>query len=164
MDELEALRRENAEQHRQLARLVGQTSQLIEQLARLNERVAELLAVEQRKAAATPALPPSAPPIVEGAERHAFDERPKAPEKSQAGPSAKKKAKPTGRKPLPAHLEAEEHELRPAACARCGGEALDVADVLVEEKLHVVKDHRRRRVVRVRGRPLVVFGAPIFPN
>src|SRR5690606_33058453 len=36
----------------------------------------------------------------------------------------------------PRHLEAEEHELRPSACAHCGKTALDVVDELVEEKLH----------------------------
>jgi transposase len=145
VDELEALRRENAA-------LRDQVTQLIEQLARLNERVAELLAIAQRKqrktraAAAPPA--PEPPPVLEGEERRAFEERPKAPEKPAVEHTAKKKAKPTGRKPLPKHLEAEEHELRPDSCAACGGHALDVADVLDEEKLHVVKEHQRRRVVR----------------
>jgi len=145
VDELEALRRENAA-------LRDQVTQLIEQLARLNERVAELLAVAQRKQrkVSTPAaaLPPATPPRIEGDERRAFDERPKAPEKSPTEHTAGKKAKPTGRKPLPKHLEAEEHELRPKSCAACGGVTLDVADELIEEKLHVVKEHQRRRVVR----------------
>lgn len=144
MDELEALRRENAEQRKQIA-------QLIEQLARLNERVAELLAIaqrKQRKPVAAVSAAPAAPPVVEGEERRAFEERPRAPEKNPAEPAAKKKAKPTGRKSLPAHLEAEEHELRPESCAACGGAALDLADELIEEKLHVVKEHQRRRVVR----------------
>jgi hypothetical protein len=144
VDELEALRRENAEQRKQIA-------QLITELARLNERVAELLAVaqrKQRKARATVAAPPPAPPVVQGEERRAFDERPKAPEKPEPEQAPKKKAKPTGRKPLPGHLEAEEHTLRPDACGACGGAALDVADELIEEKLHVVKEHQRRRVVR----------------
>lgn len=152
MDELEALRQENAHQRRQLAQLLGQNAQLVEQLARLNERVAELLAVAQRKQrkarAASDSPPPSAPPVVEGEQRRAFDERPKAPEKPEVERTEKPKAKPTGRKPLPKHLEAEEHELRPDSCAACGGHALDVADVLDEEKLHVVKEHQRRRVVR----------------
>jgi transposase len=145
VDELEALRQENAAQRQQI-------TQLIEQLARLNERVAELLAVAQRKQRKTPApvLTPSPllPPVVEGEQQRAFEERPKAPDKPTAERTAKKKAKPTGRKPLPGHLEAEEHELRPESCGACGGQALDVADELVEEKLHVVKEHQRRRVVR----------------
>ncbi len=151
MDELEALRQENAALRERSESDRAQIAQLIEQLARLNERVAELLAVAQRKqrkpsAAVVPA--PPAPPVVEGEERRAFEERPRAPEKPPTEPAAKKKAKPTGRKPLPNHLEAEEHELRPESCASCGGAALDVADELVEEKLHVVKEHQRRRVVR----------------
>ena len=61
---------------------------------------------------------------------------------------AKAKAKPTGRKSIPSHFEAEEHELRSRACAGCGETGLDVVDELIEEKLHVVKEHKRRRVVR----------------
>lgn len=152
MDELEALRKENAALRGQLTQLVELNAQLVEQLARLNERVAELLAIAQRKQRKAGALvappPPAPPPVVEDEQRRAFEERPKAPERPQNERSAKKKAKPTGRKPLPKHLEAEEHELRPDACASCGGRALDVADELVEEKLHVVKEHQRRRVVR----------------
>jgi len=49
VDELEALRKENAELRRQLTQIAEQNAQLIEQLARLNDRVAELLAVAQRK-------------------------------------------------------------------------------------------------------------------
>jgi transposase len=144
VDELEALRRENAA-------LRDQVTQLITELARLNERVAELLAIAQRKqrrpAVAAAAMLVAAP-VVEGEERRAFEERPTAPEKPPAELAAKKKAKPTGRKPLPSHLEAEAHELRPESCGACGGAALDLADELVEEKLHVVKEHQRRRVVR----------------
>jgi len=152
VDELDALRRENAALREQVARVVQQNAQLSEQVARLNERVTELLAVAQRKqckarAAVAPAAPPP-PPVVDGETQRAFEDRPRAPEKLPAEPAEKKKAKPTGRKPLPSHLEAEEHELRPDACAACGGHALDVADELVEEKLHVVKEHQRRRVVR----------------
>ena len=144
MDDLDALRRENAA-------LRDQVTQLITQLARLNERVAELLAIAQRKQRkSTTALvsTPPPPPVLQGDELHAFEDRPKAPDKPAAEPTAKKKAKPTGRKPLPTHLEAEEHELRPESCSSCGGVGLDLADELVEEKLDVIKEHQRRRVVR----------------
>lgn len=143
MDELTALRRENAE-------LRAQVTQLIAELARLNERVAELLAVAQRKQRKPPApaaASPPTPPVVEGEARRVFEDRPKAPEKPEKERPPKGKARPTGRKPVPGHLEAEEHELRPATCAECGGAALDIVDKLVEEKLHVVKEHQRRRVV-----------------
>ena len=145
MDELEALRKENAE-------LRARVTQLVAELAKLNERVAELLVIAQRKQrknqapAAAPQPPP--PPTLDEEALRAFEKRPKAPEKPTREPSVKKKTKPTGRKPLPRHLEAEEHELRPSACAHCGKTALDVVDELVEEKLHVVREHQRRRVVR----------------
>jgi len=142
VDDLDALRKENAE-------LRAQVTRLVTELARLNERVAELLAVAQRKQRKASAEKlPAVPPAVEGDTRLAFEERPKAPEKPAEQRPPKKKAKPTGRKPLPSHLEAEEHELRPEACAACGRAALDLVDELVEEKLHVVKEHQRRRVVR----------------
>ncbi len=54
---------------------------------------------------------------------------------------------PTGRKALPKHLPADGHRLEPDACAHCGSAALDAADVIEEEKLDVVKEHQRRRVV-----------------
>jgi transposase len=144
VDDLDALRKENAE-------LRTQVTQLVAELARLNERVFELLAVaqrKQRKASAVVASPPAVAPAVEGEARRAFEERPKAPKKPAVEHPPKKKAKPTGRKPIPSHLETEEHELRPDACSQCGGAALDVVDKLIEEKLHVVKEHQRRRVVR----------------
>ena len=141
MDEPEALRRENGE-------LRAQIAQLFAQVARLADRVTELLAVAQRKHRKPPVeKPPALPPTVEGEARRAFEERPTAPEKLSDEPSPTTKAKPTGRKPIPSHLEAEEHELRPSACADCGDTALDVVDELLEEKLHVVKEHQRRRVV-----------------
>lgn len=144
MDELAALRRENAE-------LRSQLGKLIDEIARLNDRVSELLAVAQRKqrkqaTAAAPAAPATAP-AVEGDAKRAFEGRPKPPEPPARERPAKEKQRPTGRKPVPSHLEAEEHELRPDACGGCGGAALDVVDRLVEEKLHVVKEHQRRRIV-----------------
>lgn len=151
MNELEDLRRENWNLREQIRVLTGQGTRLLTQLAAMNERVAELLAAAQRKQRRPPVAagkPPVAPPSVDEEAKRAFEERPKAPEKPAAEPPPKKKAKPTGRKPLPSHLEAEKHELRPDSCAGCGHTALDVVDELVEEKLHVVKEHQRRRVVR----------------
>jgi transposase len=140
--EVEMLRSENAAQRRQIA-------ELIDQIAKLNERVGELLAVAQRKPRKPPAeRPPVPPPVVASEAQRAFDARPKAPEKPAEPERAKSPAKPTGRKPVPAHLEAEVHELRAEACAHCGSAALDAADEVVEEKLHVVKEHQRCRVVR----------------
>ena len=136
MNELEELRRENAELRGQTLALNAQIAELITEFARLNERVSELLAVAQRKHRKLPTeKPPVAPPTVEGEARRAFEQRPTAPEKLSKEQQPKTKAKPTGRKPIPIHLEAEEHELRPSACADCGETALDMVDELIEEKL-----------------------------
>ncbi len=149
MSELDALRTENAELRKTVQTLTARIAQLVAELARLNERVSELLAVAQRKQRKPPVdKPPAPPPVVEGEARRAFEQRPKAPDKPTEDPAPKDKTQPTGRKPIPGHLEAEEHELRPDACADCGATALDVVDELVEDKLHVVKEHQRRRVVR----------------
>lgn len=139
--DVEALRAENAA-------LRAQLSGLVEQVARLNERVAELLAVAQRKQR-KPAPPPAvvAPAALDGAVKVAFDERPAPPPLPEKPAKKPRQGKPSGRKPLPTHLPVEDHALRPAQCARCGGTQLDVVDELVEEKLHVVKEHQRRRVV-----------------
>ena len=142
MVDLDALLKENAEQ-RALIR------QLTEQLAKLNDRVGELLAAAQRRhRKPAPEKLPAPAPILHGDVKERFDGRPAAPAKPESAAKPKSIAKPTGRKPVPAHLEVEEHRVRPAACAHCGSGALDVADEIVEEKLHVVKEHQRRRVVR----------------
>jgi hypothetical protein len=140
--DVEALQRENVE-------LRGQVSQLVEQLAKLNERVAELLAIAQRKHRKPPVeRPPAAPPSVEGDAQRAFEDRPQAPAKPDEEPKPKSLAKPTGRNKVPSHLEAEEHAFRPDACSHCGSASLDAAEELLEVKLHVVKEHQRRREVR----------------
>ena len=144
-----ALERENAALREQVASLTGTIASLTEQLAKMNERVGELLAIAQRKQRkVTEPKAPAPPPAVSADEERAFRERPQAPAKPAAVKPEKTKARPTGRKPIPTHLEAENHELRPHACADCGGLKLDVVDEIVEEKLHVVKEHQRRRVVR----------------
>lgn len=150
------LRRENAEQRRanavqraQLDQLIAANAALTTQIARLNERVAELLAIAQRRQRpAAVAGPPAPPPHLDAATALAFADRPAPPTLPDKVKPAAKPRRPSGRKPLPAHLEVEAHALRPDTCAHCGGAALDVAEVLTEEKLHVVKEHQRRRVVR----------------
>ncbi|MCA9647599.1 MAG: hypothetical protein KC492_43215 [Myxococcales bacterium] len=142
MLDFEALLKENAAQSEQIARLV-------EQIASLNDRIRELLAVAQRKRRkpAEPKAPPP-PPVVDAEAKAAFEARPKPPVLPPKERGKKKGRRPTGRKPMPEHLEAEEHQLRPDCCEHCGSSDLDVADEVVEEKLHVVKEHQRRRVVK----------------
>jgi len=149
MGDLETLQKEYAAQREENAALRKQVAQLIAEVARLTDRVVELVAVAQRKhRKPAPDKPPVPPPTVDASARRAFDERPAAPARPVAVPTPKAPTKPAGRNPVPAHLAAEEHELRPDACADCGATAgLDVVDRLVEEKLHVVKEHQRRRVV-----------------
>jgi hypothetical protein len=161
--ELMSLRRENAELRAQLAVLAAQLAEqgerlnavleqlksANEQLAKSNERIAELLAVaqrKQRKPAGEP-LPPVPPPVLPDDAKRAFDGRPQPPPSPPKKEKTKKPPKPTGRKALPQHLEAETTHLRAHACGACGCTALDVVDQIVEEKLHVVKEHQRRRVV-----------------
>lgn len=146
-----ALQRENAAQRAQLAELVATNGQLVAEIAKLNDRVAELLAIAQRKQrkAATPTeKKPELPPVVGAEQQKAFDARPKPPELPEKTKPAKRSQRRTGRNAVPGHLEAEEHELRPASCEHCGSTAIEVVDEVVEEKLHVVKEHQRRRVVR----------------
>lgn len=141
---------QNAQNAGRLDTALAQNAELIALVAKLNERVAELLPVAKRKArkikASTPSEAP--PPTPTEEQRCAFENRPRPPSKPPKDPAlGRRAAKPTGRKPVPQHLEAEEHRLRPEACAHCEGKVLDVVDVVLEEKLHVVKEHQRRRVV-----------------
>ncbi len=98
-----ALQQENAA-------LRAQVTQLIESLAKLNERVGELLAVAQRKQRKhSPPRPPEPPPALEGDAKKSFDSRPKPPALPPKTKSSKPRPPPTGRKPLPTHLPVEEH-------------------------------------------------------
>ena len=140
-----ALQRENAEQRAQIAQLVAT-------IAKLSDRVDELLAIAQRKqrkpASATIEKKPAPPPSVAVDQQKAFDARPKPPvlpEKSK--PDVREQTR-TGRNAIPEHLETEEHSVRPSSCEHCGASVLDVVDEVVEEKLHVVKEHQRRRIVK----------------
>ncbi len=149
VNDVNALLRENAELRVQIRALTERVGALTDQLAKMNDRVAELLAAAQRRQRKPAAeKPPATPPVVDGDAKRAFETRPKAPPKPTEPTKARSPAKPTGRKPLPAQLSAEEHDLRPATCEHCGSHALDVADEVIEEKLTVVKEHQRRRVVR----------------
>ena len=91
---------------------------------------------------------PGPPPVVEASAQRAFDDRPTPPtlpEKIETPKTAKR----TGRNAIPEHLEPEEHRRpRPNQCEHCGGTRLGLVDEVVEEKLHVVKEHQRRRRVR----------------
>jgi hypothetical protein len=142
--DVEALQRENVA-------LRAQIAALIQEVAKLNERLGELLAIaqrKQRKTAARQEKKPEPPPVIAAEVQQAFDARPRPPELPEKTKTPKGRARPTGRRAIPEHLPVEDHHLRPASCEHCGATELDVVDVVVEEKLHVVKEHQRRRVVR----------------
>ena len=155
----EALRRENEALQRQLAaanahiaELTAEVGKLADLVARGNDRIVELLAIAQRKKSGTRGAsvdkPPEPPPTLDDEVKAAFAKRPAPPKLPKKKRAPRKKTKPTGRKPLPDHLEAEEHTAQPEACGCCGSTDLELVDEVVEVKLHVVNEHMRRRVVR----------------
>lgn len=150
----DALRHENAELRAQLAEANARIAELTQQVARNNERLSELLAIAHRKqrsgrrGAAPKTAEAKAPADLTADQKKRFEERPKPPPRPKKEKRTKKPSKPTGRKPVPEHLEAEEHMLKPEACSACGSSDLEVTDEVTETKLHVVKEHQRRRVVK----------------
>lgn len=130
----------------------AQTAALITEIAKLNDRVSELAAAAARGKRPVrpvkPPAPPQPPPSLPDDAKKAFDQRPKPPELPPRPKPDPKPSRPKGRNPLPGHLPAEESTSRPCACGRCRSERLDLVDVFDEEKLTVVKEHQRRRVVR----------------
>ena len=161
------LRAENIELKRQIGRLetslaetqaraeatqrelLDRIAALAEQVAKGNDRMAELLAIAQRKRRKPPASAPEpkAPPEVDEATRVAFEDRPRPPELPPKPEKQRKAHKPTGRKRLPEHLAVDEHVRTPEVCS-CGCTDFELVDEVVEEKLTVVQEHQRRRVVR----------------
>lgn len=135
----------------QIDKLTDEVGRLSELVAKGNERITELLAIAQRKNrsdAKAASKPPEPAASLDEEARAAFDKRPKAPKRPKKKKARKSKSRPTGRKPLPDHLPADEHTTTPEACKDCGGDDLESVDEVVEIKLHVVKQHLRRRVVR----------------
>lgn len=149
--ELAAVRAELAELKVLLAEGNARTADLVAQIARLTDRVTELAAAAARTkragAAPKPSEPPAPPSALPEEQRKAFENRPQPPEVPTRTKPAPKPRRPKGRNPLPPHLPADETTSAPCACARCGGGRLDVVDQFDEEKLTVVKEHQRRRVV-----------------
>ena len=114
--------------------------ELLEQVARLNDRVAELVVIAARKQRKTPPPRPwAAQPVIAGEAMPAFESRPQAPVKPVEPPRPKAGPKRTGANALPGHLDVEAHALAPDAYAHRGGAPLDVVDRVVEEKRRVVQ-------------------------
>ena len=163
--ELSATRSELAAARTELARLVESAaradvlrSELSLEVGRLavlvassNDQIGALLAIAQRKKRRVPPpapVPVPGPPLgLDAAAVSSFTDRPCPPELPSKVKPLKEKQRPTGRKPLPDHLPAEEHTVIPDACSGCGGTRLNTIDEEVEVKLHTVAEHQRRRVV-----------------
>ena len=135
----------------------ARSSELLVQVAKLTDRVNELLVIAQRKKRGEPSLPPPAlaPATLDAAAAGTFDGRPTAPE--APGPMhdhPRPKQRPTGRKPLPDHLPVDESTARPTACEQCGSDNLEDIDEEIEDKLdiqaHQRVRRRRRKVCRCR--------------
>jgi len=153
--QLAEVRQENQLLRAENQALRAENARLTQQLAKANERISELEAIvarsKQKPRRTPPPKPASAPkvdPEVDPDQEQAFHARPlpPTPEISEAKPPGK--PPPTGRKPLPRHLPEDRTEVCPAQCGHCGGTHVDRVETMVEEKLHVVKEHQRRRVVK----------------
>jgi septal ring factor EnvC (AmiA/AmiB activator) len=131
---ISALERENAELRAQLSALAEQLTahftrtidELTQQIAKLNDRVAELTAAAQRRhqrpRGAKPTEKTAAPPPNLSAEaKDACANRPQPPSLPPKITKQKKPRKPSGRKALPSHLPVDETSLRPEVCDACGG-------------------------------------------
>lgn len=129
--------------------LVTMQDELMGELAKANERIAQLLVLVERgkkrtsKKVSTPTADP--PPELTEDQRAVFDARPEPPPaRGLPHLHPRPRQKPTGRKPLPDSLPATVSERRPQRC-RCGCEDFTWVDEIVEEKLDV-HAHQRRRV------------------
>jgi len=157
--QFESLRRENeslrgqlAEANARIAKLTAEVGRLADLVAQSNDRTTELLAIALRKKGGSRGTSkdktPEPPPSLDDEAKKAFTERPAPPKLPKKKKRAKKKTKPTGRKPLPDSLEADAHTTSPEVCDCCGSTDFEIVDEVVEVKLHAVKAHIRKRVVR----------------
>jgi transposase len=150
-EELAAVRAELEQLRAQGSEANARIGELITQVAKANDRIGELLVIAQRKKRGAPKPPPPEPPALPTLpddQRLAFEERPRPSVPPEPPPKEKKPVRPTGRKPLPAHLPVVESVATPPCCSTCQGSRLQVIDEVVEEKLDVVAHQRIRRTRR----------------
>ena len=148
---------QSVEQTRQITKLTAEVTRQGEQLARANERLHELLAILKRlkrpkrkdKGKDKEAAPeePVLPPTVSTEAALAFEARPQPPAETPREETPKKKRSRNGPNPVPSHLPTDETVLTPDCCT-CGCQELEIIDEVVEEKLDVVQQHQRRRLIR----------------
>ena len=151
------LREQAAVANTRVGELTARIDDLMQELAKQADRITELLVIARRKK--NPKKPPTEPkpaeppPTLDEAARAAFEDRPQPPVlRGALNDRPRPKQRPTGRKPLPAHLPVDESTVHPERCP-CGCDAFDWVDEVVEDKLHVVAQHQRvRRTRRKTGR------------
>ena len=136
------------EENARLRELVGQSQvairELVGQVARLNDQIAELVVIAARKQRKTsPPRPSAAPPAVVGEAMQAFESRPHVPVRPVEPPRPKASPKRTSRNAQPGHLDVEAHALAPEGCAHTGSAAIDVVDRVIEERRRAVQHTRR---------------------
>lgn len=128
-------------------------AELLSQMAKQSDRIAELLAIAKRKKRKDPEPKPKEtppPPYLTEEQQRAFEQRPTLPEKAKGEKEKqKKKHKPTGRKPLPEHLPASNARSVPECCEHCHSTRLQQKTEIVETKLHIESHQRRRVTTRV---------------
>ena len=137
-EDAHALRAENAQ-------LRAQLSELLQKFATLTDRVAELTAVVSRKKRSGRAAeePGTLSTVALPADRPPPPSLPPAPEPEATA------VKPSGRQPLPEHLDVVSESYRPDACKHCGANQLRVIGEETVDKLDTVREHLRvRRIVR----------------
>lgn len=147
--ELAAARQELAAIRAHAAAQTTQLQKLTEQVAKGNERIAELLAIAKRKKKPEPKdkkePAPQPPPGLTKDQQTAFQQRPEPPPAPlPLYDHPRPKQKPTGRRPLPEHLDADESTVLPERCD-CGCTQFELVDEVCEQKLDV-RSHQRKRV------------------
>lgn len=158
-DELRLLRElltqaaeQGAQQTLQIVKLTAEVSRFADLLARANERTHELLAIVNRKTRGVSEpkpKPPAAPPTVSLEAAAAFDARPQPQDEPPREKKTKKTRSRNGPNPVPNHLPTDETVLTPDCCT-CGCQDLEIIDEVVDTKLDVVKEHQRKRLIRMK--------------
>lgn len=131
----------------------ARVGQLVQEMAKANDRISELLAIAKRKKRPEKKEPAAtespAPPGLTAEQQRAFEDRPKPPDPPPAVEKVPKKVSPTGRKRVPEHLLADTARSTPTCCAHCTSTRLQQKSEIVETKLHVAPHQRRRVTTRV---------------
>ena len=138
------------------AALRVQLAELTQAVARLSAQVATLL--ERRKKKETPPAKPVVEVLADPgviatdiAEPAVLPERPVPPSVPEAAKPEKKPVRPSGRRVVPDHLEANTETHKPSMCTHCGGDSLRIVGEELTQQIDTIREHlRRREIVRKR--------------